>query len=413
MSEIADVVVSVRRISPRQQQCFFGYYDIPAADAVGRHLCHRVHFRDRHPTPEDVAILGWVPMQSGAQGSNDEALFEEFAETRAWNFQQGAMLQWVSSTPDTCIYNVFEDGRFGSCLHNIRTGARRRLPLPVANVSQDGTKALCINMARAYDFRRGYGYEELPDSFRDVAAPSRDGVFLMDLDTGNARLILSLAAAVAFLKQSGEEVTGHKILINHITFNPSASRFLFLLRTFPKAPGSKWTTFLLTADSSGGGLRRHRVWGVASHYHWRDDDCMLFYAKPDAGDRLDLMLISDGTGERQFVDRAFFRSDGHCSFSRDKQWILYDTYPDTSTPDCMRDLQIYRLDRSQGITLGRFRSAPDTEQTVDLRCDLHPRWMPDGLSVSFDSIHEGFRGVYCADVLQLQPRRPAHTDHDR
>ncbi len=396
-----DVIVPVRRLSPKREQCFFGYYDIPAADAAGRHLCHRVGFRDRFPTPEDMAVVGWIPQPRDARAQEDEPCFQAFAETRAWNFQQGSMLQWLSSAPDTCIYNIFENGQSGSCIHNVRTGVQRRLPLPVANVAQDGTKALCINMSRVYDFRAGYGYEEVPDPFASVAAPANDGVFLMDLITGNARLILSLAEAVNFLEQSGEKTDGRKVVINHITFNPSASRFLFLLRTFPTVSCGDWKTFLLTADSCGGGLRLHPVWGMASHYYWRDDDSMLFYANAKGADSPGLILISDSTGARQSIDEAFFRSDGHCSYSPDKRRILYDSYPDTSTPDCLRSLQVYDLDRRKGVTLGRFRSESYTSRTVDLRCDLHPRWMPDGRSVSFDSIHEGFRGVYWADLSEL------------
>ena len=31
---------------------------------------------------------------------------------------------------------------------------------------------------------------------------------------------------------------------------------------------------------------------------------------------------------------------------------------------------------------------------VDIRCDLHPRWNRTGTAFSFDSTHEGFRGIY-------------------
>ena len=396
-----DVIVPVLRISPKAEHCFFGYYDIPSADAAGRHLCHRVPFRDRLPTPEDAAALGWVALPQAAQGAKDEPRFQAFAETRAWNFQQGAMLQWLASAPDTCIYNVFANGQFGACVHNVRTGAQRRLPLPVANVSRDGTKALCINMARVYAFRPGYGYEEAPDPFSGVAAPGKDGVFFMDLTTGDTRLILSLAETVNFLEQSGERVGGRRVVINHITFNPGASRFLFLLRTFPKNPGDPWITYLLTADSTGGALRHHPVAGMASHYHWRDDDGMLVYARPADGGRPELVLISDRSDVRQAIDRSFFLADGHCSYSPDKKWILYDSYPDDATSDCLRDLRVFSFERHEGITLARFRAEPHTKETVDLRCDLHPRWMPDGRSISFDSIHEGFRGVYWADLREV------------
>jgi hypothetical protein len=402
MPACVDVIVPVRRLSPAREHFFFGYYDVPAADAAGRHLCHCVAFRDRLPVPGDRAILGWLPLPDSAAAREDGAdTFRAFAETEAWNFQQGSMLQWLASPPNTCIYNLFEEGRWGSCLHDICAGVRRRLPLPVANVARDGRKALCINMARLYDFRPGYGYEEIADPWKDVAAPEDDGVFLMDLATGAARLILSLAEAVRLLEKAGENIGGHKVVINHITFNPSATRFLFLLRTFPEKEGAAWQTWLLTAGAEGGDVRVHPVGGLASHYHWRDDDGMLFYARGAPGERPELVLISDATGSRTFLDRDFFRSDGHCSYSPDRRWLLYDGYPDRSTPDRLRSLQLYDLERRRGITLGRFRSEDSGQRLVDLRCDLHPRWMPDGLSLSFDSIHEGYRGLYAADLRRI------------
>ncbi len=401
MPDTVDVMVPVRRISPKGDHTFFGYYDIPAADAAGRHLCQRVKFCDRLPTPSDMALIGWLDLPTGSQAADGEPLFHEFAQTGAWNFQQGSMLQWLPTMPDTCLYNIAENGQLGSCIHNVRTDARRRLPLPVANVARDGTKALCINMARVYDFRPGYGYEEAPDPFAGVAVPDKDGVFLLDLTTGKSRLILSLTDMVSFLEKHGETTGGRKVVINHITFNPSASRFLILLRTFPKAPGDPCITYLLTADATGGNLRHHPVSGMASHYHWRDDDGMLFYANAATEPKPDLVLISDRTSARTIFDPSFFLKDGHCSYSPDKRWILYDSYPDTSTPDWLRKLQVYSVDRNEGINLGRFRTEPFTRETMDLRCDLHPRWMQGGRAITFDSNHEGFRGVYWADLSKI------------
>ncbi len=83
MPESSGVIVSVRRISPRKGRCCFGYYDVPAADGAGRHLCHRVQFRDRFPTPADVAALGWVKLPRRGEALPCEPCFEQFAETRA------------------------------------------------------------------------------------------------------------------------------------------------------------------------------------------------------------------------------------------------------------------------------------------------------------------------------------------
>ena len=65
---------------------FFAYYDMRATGKNGqnpRHLCHRVKFYDRLPTADDVCEISYL--ENGA--------FVKIAETTAWNFQQGAMLQ--------------------------------------------------------------------------------------------------------------------------------------------------------------------------------------------------------------------------------------------------------------------------------------------------------------------------------
>ena len=397
-----------RRLSPAKGHYFFGYYDVPAADTTGRHLCHRVLFRDRIPKAGDVAVLGWIPLPQSADTPAGDLPFTPFAETTAWNFQQGAMLQWVPALPDTCVYNVFEDGQYQARLHNVRTGRRRLLPLPVMNVSADGKSALCGNMSRQFDFRPGYGYAGVPDPFGGVNAPKDDGVFLMDLATGAHKLILPLAGIVAFLKESGEKMGDDwKVMINCMTFNPSATRFILFLRNFCNPPHTWWSTFIPTADRSGENLRHHPVWGVASHYHWRDDETLVIWSKAQEGKQRDLLLLNDRTGEREIIDRSFFQRDGHCSFSPDKRWILYDSYPDPDSADHVRNLQVYDLQNRRGHTLGRFRSdKPRCDD--DNRCDLHPRWMPGGRSITFDSVHEGYRGLYWMDLggLRSQMRPP-------
>ncbi len=408
MPEMADLGAPLRRITPGRGQFFFGYYDVPAVDAAGRHLYHEVAFRDHFPTPTDLATIGYVSLPS--PWTADAALpCTPFAATPAWNFQQGAMLQWLGGQPDTCLYNTFVDGHFATCLHNVVSGARRVLPLAVANVARDGSRALCINLSRVYDFRPGYGYEEIPDPYADQPAPDDDGVSLMDLASGRHRQILSYAQLADFLNREGVLCESRKLVVNHITFNPSGARFMFLLRTFVTAPGQPWLTLLLTAAPDGSDLRLHPTWDMASHYHWRNDDELLVWTFTGPEKKGALVVLNDRTGTRTALAAEFFRADGHCSYSPDGRWILYDSYPDSSTPDHQRWLGVYSLERGRGYTLGRFRSEPTTRQTpsgsdrsqVDLRCDLHPRWLPDGQSITFDSIHEGYRGVYWMDLRGL------------
>lgn len=380
----------VRRLTPAGEHCFFGYYDVRACSSEGRHLCHRVGFRDRFPAPGDAAEVGLVDLALDAEPG-----FAPFGETLAWNFQQGSMLQWLPGSQDGCVYNVYEAGRFGAAIRDVRTGERRLLPLPVANIAPDGSAALCIDMARLYDFRPGYGYEEAPDPCANEPAPSGSGIWRMGIPSGDVRRLLSLAEAAAFVERCGWRTEDRKVVVNHLTFCPDGSRFVFLLRTFPERPGGDWETFLLSASAGGSDLRLHPVWGMASHYHWRDASTLLVWARPGPGAAGQLLLLDDRTGETRPLDDVFC-ADGHCSWSPDRRWVLYDGYPEGEGP--RRSLILYDTATRRGATVGQFLSEHTQGEQVDLRCDLHPRWMPGGRSVTLDSIHEGYRAVYHVDL---------------
>jgi len=98
----------------------------------------------------------------------------------------------------------------------------------------------------------------------------------------------------------------------------------------------------------------------------------------------------------EIVDANFFRQDGHCSYSPDRNWLLYDSYPDK---DRMRHLYVYNIRKRHAVTLGSYH-APSAS-IADIRCDLHPRWSRSGRLISFDSWHEGQRHVYCMDLREI------------
>src|SRR3989339_1480847 len=93
MPQVLDAMLPLERLTRAPGQHFFGYYDLQPWSGDGRqHLCHRVAFRDRLPTASDSAELGMVGAQDGQ--------YIPLASTQAWNFQQGAMLQWSPTKPD-------------------------------------------------------------------------------------------------------------------------------------------------------------------------------------------------------------------------------------------------------------------------------------------------------------------------
>lgn len=376
------------RITPENQHWFFGYYDIPTFDKTGtKHLCLHVPFMDRLPEKDDIAQLYVIDLETGEK--------TQVAQTTAWNFQQACMLQWHPTEENTIIYNIRTAGQgcgYGAIVKNLTTGDVRYLDRPVANVAANGKYAVSINFDRVYDLRPGYGYAGQCDRFYDVNHPEEDGIFLTDLTTGKSRLIVSLAQIWDFTGRYFQE--DKKICINHITFNTDGSRIVFLPRNFPQ-PGSTWKTAMVTVGTQGDNMYLLSDYGLVSHYHWRDENVVCFYSDGkevcDLGNQL--YELTDLTYEGQAVDTSFFLADGHNSYSPDRTWILYDSYPKA---DGYRELYLYDLVTKKGGLLGRYYVTPGL--LTDIRCDLHPRWNPSGKSISFDSIHEGFRGVYTMDL---------------
>jgi Tol biopolymer transport system component len=101
-----------------------------------------------------------------------------------------------------------------------------------------------------------------------------------------------------------------------------------------------------------------------------------------------LYLLEDQGEDVQAIDPEFFTADGHCSYSPDLRWLLYDSYPISG----YRNLYLYSLEYQHGRRLGGFYSDPRSDG--DIRCDLHPRWSRSGQTITFDSTHEGYRGIY-------------------
>src|SRR2546422_5876195 len=66
----------------------FFFYQVLQFDATGRYLLGmRVYFENRDVTPTDRADIGYVDLKDGYK-------WTKIGETTAWNWQQGARLQW-------------------------------------------------------------------------------------------------------------------------------------------------------------------------------------------------------------------------------------------------------------------------------------------------------------------------------
>ena len=133
----------VRAITRGPRYHWRGYYDKLLFDPTNRLvLSNEVDFEGRSPAVDDAIRVGMIDTQSGDQ-------WTEIGTTRAWNWQQGCMLQWLPGSESTVLWNDRVDGAFVCHLLDVRTGARRTLPHPVYAVSPDGRHGIACRIVAA------------------------------------------------------------------------------------------------------------------------------------------------------------------------------------------------------------------------------------------------------------------------
>lgn len=376
-----------RPVTAGPRHHFFGYYDKCPWNASQRLLlAHEVSFNDRPPSAEDRAIVGVVRLDRGNR-------FEPLGETYAWNWQQGAMLQWHPADPDNLlVHNDRRDARWVAVVRDSEGREVRRYDQPVYALTPDGRHALSLNFARLHAHRAGYGYAGARDPWADEHHPSDDGVWLLDLETGSSSLVVSLDQLACFEPTTDMAAVYH--WVNHIQVAPDGRHFAFFHLWRVGAKG--WRVRLFTARLDGTELACLLDAPTISHYDWLDARKILVWADvPPLGKRFFLCDRADGT--RGVIGERVLTEDGHCSFSPDRRWVLNDTYPD---PFHMRTLMLFRLQDGRRLDIARLYS-PKDRWWGEIRCDLHPRWSRDGKRVCIDSVHSGERQMYVVELGDL------------
>lgn len=350
-------------------------------------LSHQVLFNDRPPAAADAATTGLVSLLEGN-------VFEPLCTSYAWNWQQGVLLQWHPAASDHQLaYNDRRHGRFVGIIRDLSAAQLADYELPLYAFLPDGTTAFSLGFARLAEHRPGYGYAGGHDPCRNEPSPSGDGIWRVDLATGRAELIISLAELAS--RDPKVSMAGAWHYVNHIQPSRSGKRIAFF-HVWHESPDA-WEVRLYTCRPDGSDLRCLLDTGFISHYDWKDDDLILAWGNRTAAPPAFLLLSHTESGLQNVFGENTLNEDGHVSFSPDGNWVLNDTYPDRHG---MRTLMIVRTADARRVDIARVYS-PKSRWWGEIRCDLHPRWRHDGKQICIDSVHDGTRQVYVADVEAL------------
>jgi len=374
---------------------WFGYYDKLQFDPSDRYvLGMEVDFEHRSPTADDVVKVGMVDLEDGDR-------WIELGESRAWNWQQGCMLQWRPGFEHEVLWNDREGDRFVCHLLDVKTGRRRTIPHAVYTVSPDGRSAVTCDFRRLQDVRPGYGYAGLPDPRAAELAPADTGIFHVDLETGEARLIIPVSTIVGIGPHADPDPEA-KHYFNHLLFNPDGSRFIALHRC--RLPDKTWRSRMITARPDGSDIHVVIPNGSVSHFIWRDPTHILSQSRDWVGEtRWGNFLFEDVDcgGQVEQVGKDVLDPGGHLLYLPGNAWILNDTYPKTERR--LQTPHLYHVASGRRFDLGHFHVPP--AYSGEWRVDTHPRLNRAATVVCIDAPHgdEG-RQLHLMDIRGVLAR---------
>lgn len=346
---------------------FFGYYDkSPWDETCTKYLAHTLLNNKCF-----ITICNF-----------EKKSYEHIAETKAWNYQQGAMTQWVDN--NTVIFNVYYKKSLGAVLYSLNSKQQHFIEYPVQVFNKMDNEYLTINYRRLSWLRPDYGYFYECDNFSVKQDYANDGIWLTTVDTGKTDLIITLDDLI---KLSPEQYRSADHKVNHLYYSPSFERFVFLHRWIDK--NGKYSR-LYCCDRDGNNLKLLLDHRMISHYSWINNDELIVWARtPAYGDGY--VVVNVNTGGYYKLDDGSLSAygDGHPTINSCKNYIVTDTYPDKAR---MQTLLLFDVINKQKTELGSFLAPWSFDG--EKRCDLHPRFKNNGFEISIDSAHENKRKNY-------------------
>ena len=357
--------------SPSQKRKqFFGYFDTtPWSDAMKAGLYHEYSGSD---------TVDLVEYRDGTR--------RVVGSSSAWNFQQGSRAQWHPTQNNCILYNDIESDRTFAKQTTTTGEIVETFSQPIQAVNPTGGDYLSLNYRRLDRHRPDYGYGT--DDGTLLQPPEADGLRLVDFETKEEKLVISLRSLIDATDRTAIE---DKHYVNHALFDPTGDKFVFMHRWQDE---SGRISRLYLSDRAG---NREILLDddIVSHYCWLNKNQLFVWGRSEQfGDGYHIINVD--TGSLKYVDTLDDWGDGHPSVSPDGHYVVTDTYPDRARK---RHLLLYNRRADTVTKLGQFFEP--LEYTGTSRCDLHPRWSPDGTAISIDSAHDGTRRSYIIDVTNI------------
>lgn len=389
--------LDVTQITHGPRHHFFGYIGqsltIPWNKSGRYILALRTDFHDRMPRPEDAADIVLID-------TRDNYRVLPIEQTRAWNFQQGTMFYWHPRHAETQFFFNDRDpqtGRIFTVLYDIEKRQRLREyrfdDVPVANggVSPQGDFFLAINYGRMARLRPVTGYPQAADPTQGELAPENDGVFRVDIDSGQRRLLVSFRQLRELLGDDPPESARAAFYINHSLCNRDGKYVYFYARG---RVGTEAMAVNVPCSIRTNGTDLQRQQFIGGHPEW-DTGTVVIGARDERQVRYDIKkraVIGQIGGEGDFPNPG-----GDIALSPDTWW-----FANGYATDRGKSNRYVLLRRADGLSLRSepFSRGPYTDGA--LRIDPAPRWNRDGSALLVPGFtKDGTRQLH---ILRIGPK---------
>ena len=362
--------LKIEQITSGTKHHFFGYIGqcqtVPWNASDRYILGMEIEHIDRMPTPAEAAVIILVDTHQ-----NNKII--RLDKTHAWNPQQGTMFYWNPLAAETQF--IFNDrdvrtGRVFAVLYDIEKRKRikefrdEQAPIGNGGFAQNGGAFLGINYGRLARLRAVTGYPETLDWSKQDNAPENDGIFVVDIETGARRLLVSYHQLAEKLRTDHPNIDDSPLFLNHTLWNRTGDRVYFFARgNWGKRNKERRkinTPFSIHID--GTGLTRHSM-HIGGHPDWAEGHLLIGRQHND-------QILYD-VDKQEIVGKMgtpdiFPKPEGDVSLSPDG--TLFANGYKQGTKNIF---VVYR--RSDGAWV-RSKGLSKGEYFGDIRIDPAPRW---------------------------------------
>lgn len=387
------ISLNVERLTSGPSHHLFGYIGQSLTvpwNASGRYVVAlRTDFHDRLPGADDAADVVLVDTQN----KNKTIALDQ---THGWNLQQGSMLYWNPMQPDSQFFfndRDPEDGRVFTVLYDIKQ--RQRLKeyrfeggsIGNSGVAPKGGFFAAINYGRLARLRPVTGYAGAMDETDGFLAPDNDGIFIINVQSEEVRLIVSFNELLGLLQsapawdlvgkrwtptQPSERSTESldlskaSLYINHTLISRDNEWIYFFVRG-RVGTRSLWLNAPCTIKTDGSELTLHTT-SIGGHPEWAEGSLMI--------GALDGQQVVYDVAQQEIISARtlgnptiFPDPEGDVSLSPDGRWFVngYSSEDRQSISYVVMDLSDGKYARSDPFDRGPFTKG-------NLRTDPSPRW---------------------------------------